>query len=79
MAGGNTNNLAEVAGQTASGKFVGSVGSVSKVARLALQGEKNQAAVWAGVATTNASSGVEPATSNALHRKLHRSSHGRAA
>lgn len=44
--------------QAASGKFAGSVGNVSKEARLALQGKKSQQSVWDRVAQTNQSSGM---------------------
>jgi hypothetical protein len=56
--GGNDEEPAKLAEQTASGKFIGSIGNVSKATRLAVQGEKNQGAVWAHVAATNGASGV---------------------
>ena len=42
-----------------SGKFVGSVGSLNKAARLAVQKGRRQNAVWNEVAKENAKAGVE--------------------
>ena len=53
VAGGNNGNVADVAAKGADGKFFGSVGNVSKAARMAVQGEKNQGQVWNRVAQTN--------------------------
>lgn len=49
--------LAEAANQ---GKFVASVGQLSKSSRLAVQSDKDQSAVWEKVAQTNGQTGVSP-------------------
>lgn len=49
--------LAEAAND---GKFVASVGQLSKSSRLAVQSDKDQSAVWEKVAQTNGQSGVRP-------------------
>src|SRR5205085_1705669 len=55
-------NLSLVVSQTAevanAGKFIGSIGSLSKAARIAVQGGEGQGKVWDEVATENAKSGV---------------------
>ena len=43
-------------------EFIGSVGSVDKAARIAVQGNKGQGAVWNEVAQANAKSGVKGTT-----------------
>lgn len=55
-----TQSIAALAQEADRGKFIGSVGHLSKKARVAVQSEKDQSAVWANVAATNSSSGVSP-------------------
>jgi hypothetical protein len=50
----------QVAAQANSGKFVGSVGSLSKNVRLAVQSGDGQGKVWEEVSTENAKAGVQP-------------------
>jgi len=53
VSGGERANVAALSIDAAQGKFVGSVGNLSKQSRLALQGSKNQSAVWNEVGNTN--------------------------
>jgi hypothetical protein len=55
-------SLEETTAAANSGKFVGSVGSLSKAARLAVQKGAGQSAVWDEVANENAKAGVETAS-----------------
>jgi hypothetical protein len=56
-------SLTEVAAAEAkAGKFIGSVGSLSKSTRLAVQSDKQQDKVWEEVAIDNAKSGVRSAS-----------------
>lgn len=50
----------DVTTQANSGKFVGSVGSLSKNVRVAVQGGEGQGKVWEEVSTENAKAGVQP-------------------
>ena len=50
----------QVAAQANSGKFVGSVGSLSKNARLAVVSSDGQGKVWDEVSSENAKAGVQP-------------------
>jgi ARG/rhodanese/phosphatase superfamily protein len=50
----------EVAAQANAGKFVGSVGSLSKNVRLAVQSGDGQGKVWDEVSMSNAKAGVQP-------------------
>lgn len=52
-------NLNALAMQANDGKFIASVGQLSKAARLAVQADKDQGKVWAEVANENAKSGVQ--------------------
>jgi ARG and Rhodanese-Phosphatase-superfamily-associated Protein domain len=52
----------QIAEQANSGKFVGSVGSLNKAARLAVQGGEGQGKVWDEVAIENAKSDVRAET-----------------
>jgi hypothetical protein len=58
----NFNSLEETTAAANSGKFVGSVGSLNKAARLAVQKGDGQSAVWDEVAKENAKAGVESAS-----------------
>ncbi len=51
-------DLQEAAVKANAGKFIASLGSVNKKARMAVQGAANQGEVWENVATTNTISGV---------------------
>lgn len=50
----------ELAREADRGKFVATVGQLSKASRVAIQSERNQSAVWNSVAKTNKQSGVQP-------------------
>lgn len=52
-------DLETLAKEADRGKFVASVGQLGKSARVAVQSDKSQSAVWKEVATTNSQSGVE--------------------
>jgi hypothetical protein len=55
------------AAQAANGKFVASVGNLSKAARLAVQQSGDQGEVWNKVALANAESGVNPQSGAFTH------------
>jgi len=50
----------QVAEEADKGKFVASIGQLGKTARVAVQSDKDQSAVWEKVAETNAKSGLRP-------------------
>ena len=52
-------DLATLAQEADRGKFVASVGQLGKSARVAVQSDKSQSAVWKEVAKTNSQSGVQ--------------------
>jgi len=53
-------DVQQIVAQANAGKFVGSVGSLSKNVRLAVQGAEGQAKVWEEVSSENAKAGVQP-------------------
>lgn len=55
-----TQSLEKVAREADEGKFVASVGQLGKGARLAVQSDKNQSAVWDKVKQANTQSGLAP-------------------